>query len=899
MASLILLFSVGFAIFLRTQHLPQLQGKYLLGIDSYQMFRQARQVVEIGKLPTVDPMRYSPLGKDNSYSLTTTSYLIAYSYHLIHFFWPQVTIEQVAIWYPVLLFVISIPIFFFSGRSLFGSSTASLASIAFATAPPLIYHTSAGFADRDALTLFLFLTAFFLYLQAQLAQNTPRQLVLSFSAGVTLGLVGLTWPGVGFLITLIVLTNWLALLLSHYDIKRCLLYVVWFLPIALTIAIFTPRYRNLTDPFAVLALYFPLIFLIFATSWLLLQQHGISYIRENHFLSCLTSPLVFSGVYLFLLFIIGCLVVGPSIVLDQILSFQRELLNPLGLPLMRSVAELQPPAWRDWWGSFGVFLLFAYIGAGLILMKIISTFKEQAKWLIIFFSVMLLVLTLIPLNAKDFHDSPLFLRLMPSLATILFIFTSFWFYWKCYSQIKLAAGQNSGQIHSLLFCFCWFLGSFLATRAASRFALFFTPIALLTGSFCILEIGRLIIPKNLHKTAFQSLALALIAWGVVIIRPSLLSFLLKFVHPSKGLIYLAFWGYIVLSALAISILLYRSTFQLISATSTHRFGRAIGWLALCFIIFLAFGSIGGVPGLLQNSYSLAQYISLSITPAWMEALTWMSTYTNLDSVIAAWWDYGAWINELGGRTTIIDEDHQFPNWISWMAREVFCTPSEHNALEFLKTRQATHLLLTFEEIQKLWHISSLGSNSDLDRQSLVIPLTVNSIQVTPNQNTAQLNFAPIDIPVEQEPILVGLLDNKKRIATIQLTTFLKIQDEKLVLQKLQATFPDKPSFSLKRGMINHQNYSFPNTQSLSCVWLNLPAIKTIRDIKTKAMHLQAFYIPEKAQKHLIVQLFLFNEKLSHFERVYPLLNFSTAPIKVWRLSYPETVSLQPKYLNLE
>ena len=303
--------------------------------------------------------------------------------------------------------------------------------------------------------------------------------------------------------------------------------------------------------------------------------------------------------------------------------------------------------------------------------------------------------------------------------------------------------------------------------------------------------------------------------------------------------------------------------------------------------------------MLQNSYSLAQYISLSITPAWMEALTWMSTYTNLDSVIAAWWDYGAWINELGGRTTIIDEDHQFPNWISWMAREVFCTPSEHNALEFLKTRQATHLLLTFEEIQKLWHISSLGSNSDLDRQSLVIPLTVNSIQVTPNQNTAQLNFAPIDIPVEQEPILVGLLDNKKRIATIQLTTFLKIQDEKLVLQKLQATFPDKPSFSLKRGMINHQNYSFPNTQSLSCVWLNLPAIKTIRDIKTKAMHLQAFYIPEKAQKHLIVRLFLFNEKLSHFERVYPLLNFSTAPIKVWRLSYPETVSLQPKYLNLE
>lgn len=51
-ASLFLAFSI------RTSNLPLLEGKYLLGTDSYRFLRQADIIVSEGKLPDVDQMRW-------------------------------------------------------------------------------------------------------------------------------------------------------------------------------------------------------------------------------------------------------------------------------------------------------------------------------------------------------------------------------------------------------------------------------------------------------------------------------------------------------------------------------------------------------------------------------------------------------------------------------------------------------------------------------------------------------------------------------------------------------------------------------------------------------------------------------------------------------------------------
>jgi len=42
------------------------------------------------------------------------------------------------------------------------------------------------------------------------------------------------------------------------------------------------------------------------------------------------------------------------------------------------------------------------------------------------------------------------------------------------------------------------------------------------------------------------------------------------------------------------------------------------------------------------------------TNDWSDAMQWLKENTPEDAVIAAWWDYGYWINTLGERKTLAD-----------------------------------------------------------------------------------------------------------------------------------------------------------------------------------------------------------------------------------------------------
>ena len=63
------------------------------------------------------------------------------------------------------------------------------------------------------------------------------------------------------------------------------------------------------------------------------------------------------------------------------------------------------------------------------------------------------------------------------------------------------------------------------------------------------------------------------------------------------------------------------------------------------------------------------------------------------TVMAANWGYGSQLNVLGGVKTIVDQDHFIQHWIYFYYRHVYCAQSEQEALEFLKTHGATHLML--------------------------------------------------------------------------------------------------------------------------------------------------------------------------------------------------------------
>ena len=89
----------------------------------------------------------------------------------------------------------------------------------------------------------------------------------------------------------------------------------------------------------------------------------------------------------------------------------------------------------------------------------------------------------------------------------------------------------------------------------------------------------------------------------------------------------------------------------------------------------------------------------STTPATdvTHALHWMKTRLPNTAIIAAHWAYGSQLNVLAGIKTITDQDTYLQNWILLYHQHVHNATAESEALEYLKTHGATHLLLTSKD----------------------------------------------------------------------------------------------------------------------------------------------------------------------------------------------------------
>lgn len=83
-----------------------------------------------------------------------------------------------------------------------------------------------------------------------------------------------------------------------------------------------------------------------------------------------------------------------------------------------------------------------------------------------------------------------------------------------------------------------------------------------------------------------------------------------------------------------------------------------------------------------------------------EAFKWMKASLPQSSVVAANWTYGSQLNVLAGVKTIRDQDHYILHWLTLYNQHVYHAKNELEVLEFLKSHNATHLMLTGEEPSK-------------------------------------------------------------------------------------------------------------------------------------------------------------------------------------------------------
>lgn len=121
---------------------------------------------------------------------------------------------------------------------------------------------------------------------------------------------------------------------------------------------------------------------------------------------------------------------------------------------------------------------------------------------------------------------------------------------------------------------------------------------------------------------------------------------------------------------------------------------AISILILTLILF--YSPVGGhanraLPAAIKSRRAIPGKGSLA------RAFDWMKDNLSRSAVVAAHWNYGSQLNVLAGVKTVVDQDHYIPHWIGLYRQHINFAKTEREALEFLRSHRATHLMLTGKE----------------------------------------------------------------------------------------------------------------------------------------------------------------------------------------------------------
>jgi asparagine N-glycosylation enzyme membrane subunit Stt3 len=141
-----------------------------------------------------------------------------------------------------------------------------------------------------------------------------------------------------------------------------------------------------------------------------------------------------------------------------------------------------------------------------------------------------------------------------------------------------------------------------------------------------------------------------------------------------------------------------------------------GALGILVIILSVYSFSGYYKQIKSEAFN---YVPYYYTQQWQKAMAWVRESTPTDSVFAHWWDYGYWVQSIGDRATVTDGGNAIVWWNYFTGRLVLTGDNQGDALDFLYTHNATHLLIDPTDIGKYGAYSSIGSDKNYDRFSWI------------------------------------------------------------------------------------------------------------------------------------------------------------------------------------
>ncbi|MCJ7609135.1 glycosyltransferase family 39 protein [Candidatus Bathyarchaeota archaeon] len=367
---------VVIAILLRI--LPLAWGATLSEFDPFFQYEMTQHIVDNGFgswLEWHTTREWYPTGRDIAgSSFPGLAFTGAAVYQLVRALGLNVSVMDVAIFFPVLAAAVTCVVIFFLGRDVGGSGVGLLAALFLAISPAYIGRTTLGFYDDETVGILGILLTFIFYLRA-LKGETKMSTSVAYSglAGLSLGYVFASWGASRYLIALLALFTFF-LLFTKVSGRRVIISYGILTVIGLAVAVAIPRlgFGFLKEFEAIAPLGVLLLFVLNEAS--LRFTHKI---RRTTLLAMSFLGLAVGGLALMQL---GVINLSPIKFMSVLNPFSR-----VDIAIVESVQEHRPATWASFYYQFGQLVFLAPLGIYFVFRR----FSYEKLFIVIFALTML------------------------------------------------------------------------------------------------------------------------------------------------------------------------------------------------------------------------------------------------------------------------------------------------------------------------------------------------------------------------------------------------------------------------------------------------------------------------------------------------------------------------------
>ena len=275
---------------------------------------------------------------------------------------------------------------------------------------------------------------------------------------------------------------------------------------------------------------------------------------------------------------------------------------------------------------------------------------------------------------------------------------------------------------------------------------------------------------------------------------------------------------------------------------------------------------GYAQNILRATKHLRRSVPLHATVA--ETFQWMKAQLPYTAVVAADWIHGSQLNVLGGVKTITGNDTFLQRWIHFYYRYLLCGHSEKEALQFLKTHGATHLMLTAVDVTSGSRVySTIGSHSEHAPPFKILNLRdiireKEHLFLFPGKEISFFNSIQININPKNKTLISAIAIRQNGMGT---------------------NIPYVAFYNKKRTASNNQDGS------------KTGGIILYFDEQQKFQ--RCYYIPPIAWDNFAIRLLLRGIPSDAFKSVYETQKAGATDVKVWEIHYPPDIQPHLKYLK--